>query len=797
MDDLRDEFIAETRETLETLAGELINWEKNPADHALIDSVFRFFHTVKGSCGFLDLPRLERLSHAAEDLLSAARDNRLQVNEQLVSAVLAVIDRISELTDALENGASVHDNDGELIEAMLQFHPDNILTELGVPQLGVVATALEVDGAFMDQSFSKSRTVRVSLQQLDKLMNGVSDLVLARNELSRQLRAQGISNELEHAFARLSGSVAEIRDSISVVRMQPIDRLFSGVPRLLRDTCVELGKEIDFTIEGGDVEIDREMVESLRDPLTHIIRNAADHGIESPSDRVAIGKSPKGEIRISARQAGNQIAMDISDDGRGISMEKLRNTAIARKLVNPQQWNALDDDRRLALIFAPGFSTAETVTAISGRGVGMDVVRTNLEAVGATINLKNEEGQGFTISLLLPLTLSIIAGLSVKAGGQTFALSRTSIVEILSVNNNNVAIEEIGGAKMAKVRETRYLYSKLEDILGIEEKSQAWNSRSLVIIRPVNGEVFALDVEAVTDTEELVVKPCAAPIMAAGLYAGTTLPDNGKPMLLLDVSGLAAAIGTSGTKDLSRIRQTKTAVAEDAETKGAISILYFETMEEKPCALPLSIVERMEDIAVGQIFSIAGRQVVHIDEKSWPLIGNANIADQDSVKMLRLSDGVSTKYLAIADVIDILTAVPDRSFVTGSSAIEGIVHVNGAPIELLSPYHLFSDGAGFSLETSTRPLCFVEAGENDGWERSILAPMLLASGYAVSFEIADRDKAAVILQRDAVDSSSTDHRTIVLKDNIAALDPNGSGQVYRYDERSLMSEIKSIVGKAL
>jgi two-component system, chemotaxis family, sensor kinase CheA len=797
MDDLRDEFIAETRETLETLASELIIWERNPNDQALIDSVFRFFHTVKGSCGFLELPRLERLSHAAEDILSAARDNRLSVNEALVSAVLSTIDRISELTDALETGASVHDNDAELIEAMLHFHPDHALTELGVPEISKALEKKFSDPALVEQSFGKSRTVRVSLQQLDKLMNGVSDLVLARNELSRHLRSQGISTELEQAFARLSGSVAEIRDSISLVRMQPIDRLFSGIPRLLRDTCIELGKDIEFTIQGGDVEIDREMVESLRDPLTHIIRNAADHGIEAPHERIALGKSPKGHIKISARQAGNQIAMDISDDGRGINIEKLRQIAISRKLVTAQQWNLLDEDARLAVIFAPGFSTAETVTSISGRGVGMDVVRTNLETVGATITLKNEEGKGFTISLLLPLTLSIIAGLSVKAGGQTFALARTSIVEILSVNNAHVAIEDIGDAKIAKVRGNRYIYAKLEDVLGIATQELLWSARSLVIISPVNGEVFALDVEAVTDTEELVVKPCAGPIAAAGLYAGTTLPDNGKPMLLLDVSGLASAIGTISQSAISGLKEAPAIAVKAAAADDAISILHFESVDGKQSALPLSVVDRMEDVSSSQIFEVAGRQVIHVDGKSWPLIGGAKVTEQDYIKVLRLSDGKSTKYLAIADVIDILTAAPDRSFANGSSMIDGIVHVNGRPIELMSAFHIFADGNLSSTQIAGRPLCFVEAGSNDSWERTILAPLLLASGYAVSFDPEDKEMAAVILQGDGAQGGTDHERTILLKDNASALDSGELSSVYRYDEQALISEIKSIVGRAV
>ncbi|HEX4873368.1 MAG TPA: Hpt domain-containing protein, partial [Sphingorhabdus sp.] len=307
MDELREEFIAETRETLEILASQLVQWEKNPGDLSLIDSAFRFVHTVKGSCGFLDLPRLLKLSHAAEELLSAARDERITVSDAMVSSVLAVIDRISALTEALESGEPVFDNDAELIDAMLGFLPVEggaEATEIAFASLDKQALQEMADEAV---NASKARSVRVSLALLDKLMNGVSDLVLARNEVSRQLRRVGATTEIEHAFGRLSSTVAEMRDAIGMMRMQHIDRLFSSLPRLLRDICIELGKQIELTVEGSEVEVDREMVEALRDPLTHILRNSADHGIESPEQRRAAGKDPVGHIHVLARQSGNQI----------------------------------------------------------------------------------------------------------------------------------------------------------------------------------------------------------------------------------------------------------------------------------------------------------------------------------------------------------------------------------------------------------------------------------------------------------------------------------------------------------
>jgi two-component system chemotaxis sensor kinase CheA len=276
MDDLLEEFISETRETLEILSLQLVQWERAPEDRALVDSAFRFVHTVKGSCGFLDLPRLFRLSHAAEELLSVARDGHVVATAYLVTAVLNVIDKISEITDALESGASVHDNDEQLIAALMAFLPAASAaqkTDSNAPSVVAEYVANEVSIT------QKSRSVRVSLTLLDTLMDGVSDMVLARNELSRQMRKHETNADLEHAFVKLSTSVAEIRDSIGHMRMQPIERLFSSLPRLMRDICHELGKDIELKISGSDLDVDRGMVEALRDPLAHILRNAADHGI--------------------------------------------------------------------------------------------------------------------------------------------------------------------------------------------------------------------------------------------------------------------------------------------------------------------------------------------------------------------------------------------------------------------------------------------------------------------------------------------------------------------------------------
>ncbi|MEE9434125.1 MAG: chemotaxis protein CheA [Sphingorhabdus sp.] len=798
MDDLLEEFIAETREMLETLSAQLVDWERHPEDSSLIDSVFRFVHTVKGSCGFLDLPRLARLSHAAEDLLSSARDGNLTASSGLVTAVLAVVDRIADLTDALENGGSVHDDDSELISEMLRFLPEN--ANAGQAEDAALATVVGSEPAPATDSAEaeprkevgvrgKSRTVRVSLQLLDKLMTGVSDLVLSRNEVSRRLRgSSGSTGEVDQAFARLSSIVADMRDSINQMRMQNIDRLFSTLPRLLRDTMIELDKNIELRIEGSEVEVDREMVEVLRDPLTHILRNAADHGIESAEERVAAGKHPVGQISILARQSGSQIMIEISDDGRGIDVVKLGEKAIAAKIVTVEQWQKKPNSAQLAMIFEPGLSTAKEITVISGRGVGLDVVRSNLRSIGGTIDLENSEGRGLKMTLRLPLTLSIIAGLSVQASGQLFGVSRNSVEEILSVSNTNVEIEKVGGGEIAVIRGKRLPYARLEELLDLEIRDSE-TARSLIVIRPAVGARFALEVERVIDHEEIVVKPGAPLVMQSGLYSGTSLPDNGCPMLLLDASGLANAMGYGQVENDDIAGQEDSPQDQEAERKGAAALL-FTTIEGRKQAVRLSVIDRTEDVVADQIKFIGGRMRVSVGDDVTDLFGLDHIPESGNVQLLRLSDGNQQKCLAVDEVIDMFTLDGEMLPSATPDVHEGVVSAFGESIELISIFPYFEETGAGAANKQLRPLCYVPCGIENGWERNILAPLLAASGYSVSHDERDEADASVIIcTQTNADTASDEPRLLRLRDaNHAGRGETGS--IYRYDRAGLIAAIE-------
>jgi two-component system, chemotaxis family, sensor kinase CheA len=480
MDDLIADFVAECREMLEALGGEIVAWEAEPGDRARLDSIFRFVHTVKGNCGFFDFPRLEALSHAAEDALADVRAGRRQPDGALVSAVLAVIDRISEMVASIEAGEEVPAaDDTALIHAL----------EVGADGSAAPTAATVVDGTI--RASAAPRTIRLSVELLDRVMSTVSDMVLARNELARRLRESASDVPVDGAFERLSSIIAEMRDAITRTRMQRVENLFVGLPRMVRDLSAELGKQVLVDIEGGDVELDREMIEMIRDPLTHIIRNAVDHGIEKPAERLKAGKREIGVVAVAARQSGNQILIDIHDDGRGIDGKRLVEKAIATGVVAKDEASQLSHRDQLALIFEAGLSTAKEVTAISGRGVGMDVVRSNIERIGGIVEVDSKLGEGTRMTLRVPLTLTIIPALTVSVANQHFAIPRSAIEEIVRANGESDTLEHLGGARVPTIRGRRVPEVSLGGRLGRECEIDD-QDRSLLVLRPACGVVYAL-----------------------------------------------------------------------------------------------------------------------------------------------------------------------------------------------------------------------------------------------------------------------------------------------------------------
>jgi two-component system, chemotaxis family, sensor kinase CheA len=654
VDELTGEFVAETRETLERIGAALVGWEAHPDDAARLDEIFRFVHTVKGSCGFLDLPRIGALAHAAETALSEVRDGKRMTDARLVGVLLAIIDRISLLSDALDTNVEVPDvaSDVPLVAA---------IDATTAPVVEVVVTPVK-----------QVRNVRVAIDVLETAMTQVSDLVLARNELARQLREVDADVRTTAAFERVSAAIGDVRETIARTRMQPIERLFALLPRLVRDTSNAVGKTVQLRIEGSDVEIDREMIEAIRDPLTHIVRNAIDHGIEHAAERELAGKSPGGTLTVIARQSGNQVSITVMDDGRGIDVARLVEKAVAAGVISASKAAALSPEAALNLMFAAGLSTADSITEISGRGVGMDVVRANVERLGGAIAIDNRPGRGLSITLRAPLTLSIMNALLIESGGQVFAMPRAAIDEIVSIKSPSVRVEAVGGGHVAVVRGRMLSVVSLAAMLGIRDEPLS----HLMIVDPPGGNRFAMGVAQVRDHEEIVVRPTAPHVAALGAFAGQSLPDNGVPVLVIDPAGIAARAGIDSER---RHRAVADVVVADA---GQGSLLLFDGLDGVRRAMRVADVGHIDDVDARDFVTQGDHVYVNLAGALLPVILDGGLPDAGRVALLQLDhDGVAVGYpvRTVHDLAPIAAVAP-----VNDGIVEGFVLIEGAAVPLLA-----------------------------------------------------------------------------------------------------------------
>lgn len=808
MDELLSEFVAETQESLEALANVVVALEADPSDRKLLDELFRFFHTVKGSCGFLHLPRFEKLSHAAEDVLSEIRAGDATPDAATITAVLAVMDRIAQLCEAISIGEALPDgNDGQLIATLRHCYnmagavpaDGKAQSEEASPDSVDVADIQEgsphsVQIERRSRGATTSRTIRLPLSLIDQLMNGVSDMVLARNELSRKLRTSDANPELETAFERLSACIADMRDTISKTRMQRVDRLFMAIPRMVRDLGRDLGKSIELKLEGGDVEMDREMVEMVVDPLTHIVRNSIDHGIESPADRIAAGKPEVGTLCVSARQSGSQIVIEVIDDGRGINVDKIADKVVSAGIMAAQDVAKLTESAKLDLIFTPGLSTAHEVTAISGRGVGMDIVRANIERIGGVISLANDPGNGLTITMRVPLTLTIIPGLLLNAGGLNFAIPRSAIIEILHDNNPTVSVNRLAGALTATIRGVRYSMIDLEDVIGLPFIEQV-GARTLMLVRSSSGKPFILGVSQVENHEELVIRPAAPMVMAAGIYAGMTLPDNGQPMLLLDAGGIAQTAQLPLI--VEDVEASETAAKEETARQYYTGLRFTElTGEER--VIRLSLVERVEDISINAFGKTAGRTHAMIEGKLVPCLRDVDVKELKAqgiheVTCMRLRDDKRELCYPVRCVVDIDEVPSELDLSAAYDVVAGVVLLNGTHIEVIDGFALFASAPDVMEQADkVRARCVI-ADADDSWNREILAPLLTQAGYTVAWGGAEStvnaDDVVLMTSGAAPDAVSASQAAVIrLRNNSDPLSPDDSS-IYRYDRARLLEAI--------
>ena len=619
-------------------------------------------------------------------------------------------------------------------------------------------------------------------------MSGVSDMVLARNDLAHRLRQAGNQPTIDGPFERLTAILSDVRDAITRMRMQRIETLFGALPRLVRDLSAELGKQVMVDLDGGDVELDREMIETIRDPLTHLIRNAIDHGIEAPAARLASGKREIGMLAIAARQSGNTIAIVIRDDGRGLDEERIAAKAIATGLITPAERAAMSRDKLVNLIFEPGFSTAETVSSVSGRGVGLDVVRQNLEKVGGSIKVSSVPGEGTQFTLQIPLTLSIIAGLTVEVGTQRFAIPQGYVEEIVQASPEALELTRMGETALITFRGNRIPCLMLADVLGLEGRD-ARRDLTLVLLRLASGDLFALVVERIHSHGDLVVKPLAPAVMKSGLYAGSTLLDDGQPVLLLDVTNIAAL------HDLVSDGRSRVLQPLDDEATGPVAAapraMLFTDFAGRRMAVRLELVQRIETASASAIDRSAARPRVVIEGQILPLVGLPDTPlASDKLRLLRLGDGACELLHAVRAVEDAVELTEALVAVPEDPLIEAMTLVDGQPVALIDAHELFArHGEAPLAAPGARPRC---ALPDSDWARTILAPLVTAAGYDIVIGDSTDSDVVTILSEDVFEAAEALGRVpagpvIRLRDHPE--DRTGGATIYRYDRDGLLAAL--------
>ncbi|MCB2086709.1 MAG: chemotaxis protein CheA [Sphingomonadaceae bacterium] len=777
MDDLLADFVAESREMLEAIGGEIVAWEAEPGDRARLDAIFRFVHTVKGNCGFFDFPRLEKLSHAAEGALAEVRAERRTPDSRLVNAVLAIIDRITLMVDAIEAGEELPEGGDDFLIAALE--PDTSDTGETVAMQAATTQARSTGG-----NNAAPRTIRLPVELLDRVMSGVSDMVLARNDLARRLREAGAEPTLDGPFERLNGILNDVREAVTKMRMQRIEMLYNALPRLVRDLSAELGKQVMIDLDGGDVELDREMIEMMRDPMTHIIRNAIDHGIESPADRLQSGKREIGLLSISARQSGNRITITVSDDGAGLDCAKIGQKAVAAGLLSDTELAAMPDDQVFELIFEPGLSTAEEVSSVSGRGVGMDVVRANIERVGGSITVTSNKGEGTQFHLQIPLTLSIISALTVSAGGQRFAIPQSYVEEIVHGGARAIEFSQVGETRLMTFRERRTPCISLAHALGLGA-NEVGQKQKLVLLRLGPSQLFAVAVDTIHDQEDLVVKPLAPAVMQTGIYAGTTLLDDGHPVLMLDVPTLAQRNGLNAE---ARTRATvPNANGNKSEADKTRKVMTFTGFDGRRKAIGMELVVRIDQVAAEAVDRSESGDKVVVGDTIYTLLGlEPGCKLGETVRLLRLSDSQSELSYAVAELeesVDLVEAIKPTPEEPG---LEGVVLHGGQPLRVIDGFALFARHACQPVQLD-RPSCRIPG--DDDWASRMLQPLIQAAGYRIAGE--DEEGADIVIAMDS-------HAETAASDAAACIrlysDPDEAARkgdgVYRYDRTGLVDALR-------
>ena len=746
--DIVQDFLVESYENLDRLDRELVGLEKNPHDREALASVFRTIHTIKGTCGFLGFNKLEKVAHVGENLLTRLRDGQLTLNPESTTALLNMVDAVRQMLKQIEvSGQEGERDDSVLISTLGRLqqvpeipskseaavpkspaeaalprpigdilmqnagvtpaeillaaemqkagdprHMGEILVEQGAVRPADVVEALHIQQAARAQATASDSTIRVDVALLDKVMNLVGELVLARNQVL-QFASRMKDSGFVAVSQRLNLITTELQAGVMKTRMQPIGNIWGQFPRTVRDVALGCSKLVGIEMEGKETELDKTIIEAIKDPLTHLVRNSVDHGIELPDDRLKAGKDRSGRLILRAFHEGGQVNIEISDDGAGLDADRIRKKALERGVITADQAAHMVEREIFNLIFLPGFSTAEKVTNVSGRGVGMDVVKTNVEKIGGTVDVQSTRGQGTTVRVKIPLTLAIIPALVVTCGGDRYAIPQVSLIELVRLKADEVGkgIELVHGSPVYRLRGRLLplVYLNRELKLAANAASTTKDDSAVnIIVLQADGRQFGLVVDQINDTEEIVVKPLRKQLKTVKTFAGSSIMGDGKVALILDVLGLAqrASVITE-----TRDRAVTGKVAETASTiEQKQTFLLFAGPGDSRMAIPLSTLARLEEFPATQVEMSGSQWVTQYRGQILPLIRLSVVleerrnrlqglqalpaVDSAPVQVLVLNHDGRSFGLVVERIVDIVEDRADvRSAATRSAVLYSVV----------------------------------------------------------------------------------------------------------------------------
>ncbi len=735
-DELLHEFLSESWENLTQLDTEIVELEKQPDDIERIASIFRTIHTIKGTCGFIGLDRLGAVAHSAENVLGRMRAGELGVDPSSVSLVLEAVDRIKELLVKIEETGAEPDLDSsDLIRKLdlLASIPDAFKgqesdqceptpsqvvgestcasptpqdssdanpttmpatdSDSAPPEVARASETAPIEAS--EESGTSPRkgvadlSIRVNVDVLDSLMNLVGELVLTRNQLLQLVRGDQESRYTT-PIVHLNRVTTDLQEGVMKTRMQPIGNAWNKLPRLVRDLSNVTGKQIELEMSGAETELDRTVLDAIKDPLTHMVRNSADHGVEDPATRRANGKPELGTIQLSACHEGGHVVICIADDGGGINIEKVRNKALRQGLLDEATLSRMSDHETLQLIFRPGFSTAEQVSSVSGRGVGMDVVRTQIERIGGTVDLSSSPGAGTTIKIKIPLTLAIISALVVESGGESFAIPQLGVVELVRLaEEDRGRIEWIHDRPVFRLRDRLLPLVQLSEILELENRSLRDCEEVNIVVVQVGEEQFGLVVNEVFDTEEIVVKPVGRLLKELGVYQGTTILGDGRVIMILDVTGIASRFGglSNGVEEADSADATDVRSGHESTTT---SLLLFDPGDGSQMAVPLSLVARLEEVPSEAIERAGNQLVVQYRGDLLPLLAISGTGQAEGAEIqpvIVFTEGRNSMGLLVREIKDVLEESLVIRMQRGRPGIAGTAIVDGAATEVIDTRH--------------------------------------------------------------------------------------------------------------